>query len=198
MLEELNNHLDRDYLISLTVFVFALLIYRAVSSMVHHTRTLACLHNDAQRYFAIPHTEWVNFKNNFILAPLFKTRHNRELQISSAINIGTLPTRFQSIFLVAIITANITLCVYGIPWHESEVEVLPILRNRTGTIAVTNLIPVILLSSPKNPFIKLLNISLDSMNIMHRNFARLAIIEAVAHTICWVIATGKKSKTEAR
>jgi hypothetical protein len=192
--EELNNHLSKDYLLVLTGFVFLLLLYRVVLNIIHHTRTLACLNNDTQRYFAKPNVDWQKFKLALLYAPLFGARHKREIRLSSALSMGTLPTRFQSMLLTAIIATNVTFCVYGIPWHDSGTDVLPVLRNRTGSIAVVNLIPVMILSSPKNPFIKLLNISLDSMNIIHRNMARLAILEAVVHTMCYVIGAVKTSR----
>lgn len=195
MLEQLNNYLDRDYLIALAAVALALFVYRAAISVVQHTRTVACLSNDTQRYFAIPNLDFTKFKNQFLYAPVFKNRHNREFHLSSALNMGTLPTRFQSIFLIGIVAANITLCVYDIPWMSAEASILPVLRNRMGTIAVANMIPVMVLSSPKNPLIKLLNVSYDSMNIMHRNFARLAVVEAIVHMLCWVIGEVQKSKS---
>jgi hypothetical protein len=192
--EELNNHLSKDYLLVLTGFVFLLLLYGVVFNFIHYSRTLACLNNNTQRYFAKPNIDWQNFKLAFLYAPLFRARHNRELRLSSALDMGTLPTRFQSTLLTAIIATNVTFCVYGIPWHDSGIDVLPVLRNRTGSIAVANLIPVMILSSPKNPFIKLLNIPLDSMNIIHRNLARLAILEAIVHTVCYVIGAVMTSR----
>jgi hypothetical protein len=192
--EKLNSRLSKDYLFILTGFVFLLLLYRVVLNVIHHTRTLACLNNNTQRYFAKPNIDWQNFKLALLYAPLFRARHKREIRLSSAVNIGTLPTRFQSMLLAAIIATNVTLCVYGIPWHDPGIDVLPVLRNRTGSIAVANLIPVMILSSPKNPFIKLLDIPLDSMNIIHRNLARLAILEAVVHTVCHITGAVKTSR----
>ena len=193
--EELNQHLARDYLIALAGLTFVLLLHRLFLHLIHYTRTLACLNNNTQRYFATTNTDWTNFKLHFLYAPLFKSRHKREIRLSTALSMGTLPTRFQSMLLLAVVAANITLCVYGLPWHESATDVLPVLRNRTGSIAVANLLPVMLLSSPKNPLIKLLNIPFDSMNIIHRNLARLAIFEAVVHTLCYIIGTVKTSKS---
>jgi Ferric reductase like transmembrane component len=193
--EELNYHLGRDYLIALAGFVFALLLYRVVLHVVHHTRTLACLTNDTQRFFTTPNAEWNSFKLHLIHAPLFKARHKRELRLSSALNMGTLPTRFQSILLAAVLATNVALCVYGIPWHGSQTEVLSMLRNRTGSMAAANLIPIMILSSPKNPLIVMLNIPFDSMNIIHRNVARLAIFEAVIHTLCYFIGSVKTSRS---
>ena len=192
--EELNRHLARDYLIALAGVVFVLLLYRIVLHIIHHTRTLACLTNDTQRYFATPNADWISFKLLLLYAPLFKARHKRELRLSSALNMGTLPTRFQTILLTAIMAANVTLCVYGLPWHDPETDILPMLRNRTGSIAVANLVPVMIMSSPKNPLIKLLNIPFDSMNVIHRNLARFAIFEAVIHSLCYVIGNVKSSK----
>ena len=192
--QELNNHLARDYLIALAGFTFVFLLYRLVLCAIHYTRTLACLNNNTQRYFATPNVDWNNLKLHMLYAPLFKARHKQEVRLSSALSMGTLPTRFQSIVLAAIMATNVILCVYDLPWHESAAEVLPILRNRTGSIAMANLIPVMVLSSPKNPLIKLLNIPFDSMNIIHRNLARLAIFEAVIHTLCYIIGTVKTSK----
>ena len=191
---ELNNHLARDYLIALAGFTFVFLLYRLVLRVIHYTRTLACLNNNTQRYFATPNVDWNKVKLHLLYAPFFKARHKQEVRLSSALSMGTLPTRFQSILLAAIMATNIIICVYDIPWHESATEVLPVLRNRTGTIAVANLIPVMVLSSPKNPLIKLLNIPFDSMNIIHRNLARLAVFEAVIHTLCYIIGTVKTSK----
>ena len=193
MLDELNNHLARDYLIALAGVVIVLFAYRAAVYTFTHIRRMACLNNNTQRYFAIPHDEWTLFKKHFLYAPLLKNRHNRELRLSSAVNMGMLPTRFQSIFLFAILVANVTLCVYGLPWSSPEAKILPTLCNRTGTIAIANLVPIIVLSSPKNPLIKWLNVSFDSMNIIHRGLARLAVVEAVVHMLCWSIATVEES-----
>src|SRR5271154_7111971 len=147
VLEELNQHLSRDYLIALTGCVVGIFTFRLTVYWIHHTRMLACLNNSSQRYFKIANPEWTKFTNHILYAPLFRRRHNREWQLSEARNFGTLPTRFQALFLLAILTSNITLCVYGLPWSESHSRVLPLLRNRTGTLSVANLIPVMLLSS---------------------------------------------------
>jgi predicted ferric reductase len=38
-----------------------------------------------------------------------------------------------------------------------------------------------------NPLISLLNVPFDSFNMMHRWLGRLAVLEAIAHTLCWMI-----------
>jgi len=194
--EELNSHLDRDYLIALAAFVFAVFIYRVILYIAQYTRTLASIGNGRQHYFAVPNFEWAVFKKTLLYAPLFRTRHHRECRLSAAIQLGFLPTRFQTLVLLGILGTNIALCVYAIPWSSPGAEILPILRNRIGTIAVANLIPIMLLSSPKNPLIRLLNVSFESMNTMHRNFARMAVVEAVAHCLCWLIPEVRNRKSD--
>jgi hypothetical protein len=40
---------------------------------------------------------WSNIKKYILYAPLGKKRHNRELQLSSAVNVGTLPSWAQKV-----------------------------------------------------------------------------------------------------
>jgi hypothetical protein len=46
---------------------------------------------------------------------------------------------------------------------------------------------MVLLAGRNNPLIPLLNVSFDSFNMMHRWLGRLAVIEAIAHTLCYTI-----------
>ena len=189
---QLNGYLGHDYLFALLGFTAVVLIYRMVTYIMQYIRTLACLGNDSQRYFTLPNPNWAIVKNKLLYAPLLRARHNREFRLSSAVNMGTLPTRFQAMFLCAVLAANVSVCVYGIPWRDPEKQVLPILRNRTGTISVANLIPIMIMGSPANPLIPWLDVSYDSFNMMHRWFGRFSVLQAIAHTVCWMIATVQK------
>ncbi len=184
----LNYKLPRNYFLSLAAFACIFVAYRLVIVAIQFLRTVACLSNDTQRYFAIPSPQWGKFQDRILYAPLFRTRHNREFKLSSAVNMGTLPSRFQSIFISAIVATNVVLCVYGIHFNTPRGQALSVLRNRTGTISIANLIPMVLLAGRNNPLIPLLNVSFDSFNMMHRWLGRLAILEAIAHTLCWMIA----------
>ena len=53
-------------------------------------------------------------------------------------------------------------------------------------MAVINMIPLFLLAGRNNPIIKLTGISFDTMNLIHRWFGRIVILEAIAHTVCWI------------
>ncbi len=184
----LNHKLPRNYFLALAAFACVFIFYRLMVAAIQHFRTIACLSNDTQRYFAIPSPQWGKMKSMILYAPLFRTRHNREFKLSTAINMGTLPSRFQSIFIGAIVATNVILCVYGMQWTTPRKKVLSDLRNRTGTISVANLIPMIVMAGRNNPLIPLLNVSFDSFNMMHRWLGRLAILEAIAHTLCWMIS----------
>ena len=186
-LEMLNYKLPRNYFMSLAAFALVFIAYRIVIFAVQQLRTVACLSNNTQHYFAIPSSRWGKIKSRLLYAPLFKTRHNREFKLSSAINMGTLPTRFQSAFIVAVVATNVILCVYGVSYTSSRKVILTTLRGRTGTISVANLIPMVILAGRNNPLIQWLNVTFDSFNMMHRWLGRLVILEALAHTLCWII-----------
>ena len=195
-MSDLTKYMGHNFLYALSACVVAIFIFRIVLYVNQYIRTIACITNNTQRYFAIPNTNWSWFKNKILYAPVLRVRHNREIRLSSAVNMGTLPTRFQALFLLSIVVTNVTVCVYGIPWSDPSFKVLPFLRNRTGTVSVANLIPIMLMSGPANPLIKLLNVSFDSFNMMHRWFARMSILQALAHTLCWMLAKKQTSGWE--
>jgi hypothetical protein len=136
--------LDQDFynylLIICGALVVALVIWRVWSESVKHVRMLTCLNNETQRYFTLPSQSYASFKKHFLYAPIFSKRHNREFQLSAAINVGTLPTRFQLLFLMSYFGTNIAFCVVSIDWHEDFVTVAMQVRNRTGILAVLNMV----------------------------------------------------------
>ena len=90
---------------------------------------------------------------------------------------------------------NVGLCVVGIEWSQAGTEVMSVhLRNRTGTLAVVNLIPLVMMAGRNNPLIKLLNISFDTFNLAHRWFGRIMVAEAVAHTVAWAVEKKETSR----
>ncbi|KAF4300793.1 FAD-binding 8 [Botryosphaeria dothidea] len=128
-------------------------------------------------------------KKHIIYAPLWKKRHNEEIRLSSAISIGTLPSRFHMLILVVYGMSNVAYCLC-LPWSRSEsASVVAALRGRSGTLAALNLIPTILFALRNNPLIWMLHVSYDTFNLLHRWAARVVIIESVVHTLCWMINT---------
>jgi hypothetical protein len=167
------------------IIVLVFFSYQVILYFVRYIRTVTCLNNDTQRYFAIPNKTYAAFKKHCLDAPLFRTRHHREFKLSSAIGVGTLPSRLQTFFLVGYFAVNVGFCVWKIDYTSFEAGAGQLL-SRSGIMAVINMIPLFLLAGRNNPIIKLTGISFDTMNLIHRWFGRIVILEAVAHTICWM------------
>ena len=130
-----------DYIfIVLASLIVGLGIWRIGMESVKYVRTLTCLNNDTQRYFAVPSHAFAVIKKNILYAPIFRKRHNREFQLSAAINVGTLPTRFQLFFLGGYFASNVAFCVVSIQWSATFTTVCQQLRNRTGILAVVNMV----------------------------------------------------------
>lgn len=191
----LNRSLAENYLYALIALTFLVFLYHTASRVNNHIRHLTSLNGNpgSQKYFSTlsPTMAWL--KDHILLAPLLHHRRATPIKFSDKINLGGLPSRFQAVFIGFVIIYNIFACVWNVPWSNPEMEVLPILRNRTGTLATVNLIPIIIMSTIKNPLINALHISYDSFNLMHRWVGRLSILQGVAHTLCWMIGKVKKT-----
>ncbi|OQV11313.1 FAD-binding domain-containing protein isoform 1 [Cladophialophora immunda] len=193
-LNYLNHSLSTNYLYALVALVVIVFVYHSVLRLHRHARHLVSLGGNtrSQRYFsfATPTVAW--FKDHFVYAPLLYHRRAQEIKCGPLVILGTVPTRFQALFIISIVVYNVFACVWNIPWSSSQLEVLPILRNRTGSLATVNLIPICVLATIKNPLINALDISYDSFNLVHRWLGRLSILEGVAHTLCWMVAKVQK------
>lgn len=167
-------------LIVLAAILVSFFIYRIANDSVRHLRTLTCLNNDTQRYFRAPNRIFGFIKQHLFYAPLFGKRHSRPVR-AGPLDLGTLPTRLQGLLIFGIIAMNVVLCVYGIEWHGPIVTKLKHFRNRTGTLAVVNLIPLVIMAGRNNPLIWLLNVPYDTFNLMHRWFGRIVVSLAITH-----------------
>ncbi|KAK1069286.1 hypothetical protein LTR33_010945, partial [Friedmanniomyces endolithicus] len=126
-------------------------------------------------------------KKNLLYAPLGKTRHNREVQLSKAISVGTLPSRFHTLLLGLYLATNVGYCL-ALTWRrENEFSVIAQLRGRTGSLAAFNLIPTVLFALRNNPLIPITRVSYDTFNLLHRWCARVVVLETILHTICWAV-----------
>ena len=166
-----------------------LAVFRKVHQVLRHVRKLANLSNDSrQRYFSIPNEKFALIKRRLINSPLVHKRHSREFRLSPALNMGALPTRLQTQFLVAYTVLNIVHCTISIDWHNSE-TFYEEGRNRCGTLAVLNMVPLFLLVGRSNPLIEVTGISFDTCNLLHRWLGRIVVCEAVAHGAFFVAGT---------
>ncbi|KAL8773003.1 MAG: hypothetical protein Q9209_002023 [Squamulea sp. 1 TL-2023] len=177
-----NTRFARYTLTVLGGIVILLGIFRVVILSVRYIRTLTCLNNDTQRYFKMPNLAYGAVKQHLLYAPLLRRRHRRELHFGW-FHLGYVPTRFQSLFLAVVVIMNITLSVSGIEWSDTKTAALRHLRNRTGTLSVINMIPLVVLAGRNNPLISLLSISFDNFNLVHRWFGRIVVLQALAHSV---------------
>lgn len=184
-----NNMLFANYLlVALASFAGAFFLYRIAVSSHRYVRTIACMDNEKQNYFKFPAHWYAFLKRHVVYAPLFHTRHHEELWLLKGWSVGVLPTRFQSIFLAAVIAMNVTFCTFDIEWSQGPSQtMLNHLRNRTGTIAVVNMIPLVFMAGRNNPLIELLGMSYDSFNMLHRWIGRIIAAEAVTHTVAFLL-----------
>ncbi|OJJ61132.1 hypothetical protein ASPSYDRAFT_793599 [Aspergillus sydowii CBS 593.65] len=185
--EALNDDLARYSLLALGCFAAFMYVWKMWFRLAGHMRRLASFNNDRQRYFTPAHPTLAKIKEHIVYAPLFRNRHNREFQLSRAVNMGTLPSRFHSFIIVGIIAMNITLCFVTVPYKSEPDSVSSVILSRSGVMATVNLIPLVLLAGRNNPLITLLQVPYDTCNLIHRWLARIVVCEAIVHTLAWLI-----------
>ncbi|KAF4123307.1 FAD-binding domain [Geosmithia morbida] len=185
-----NERLSNYLYICLGSVAVAVITWKIFDVATKWTRAIVCMNNEYQRYFARPSPKLAALKQHVLYASIWKKRHNREFQLSSAINVGTLPTRFQLLFTLAYLATNVTFCVIHIDFSAQFGDVADILRNRTGVLAVVNMVPLVLFAGRNNPLIPLLGISFDTYNLLHRLFGRIVVLEALTHVLAFLAGTG--------
>lgn len=172
---------------SLGLIVILVLVTRIAQVAIAHIRFLSTLNlnKDQQRYWTLDGSFWSKIKKNLLVAPLFYRRHNKEFQLSTAVNVGTLPSRLHTVFLTFYIFSNVAYCCLLDYHHQPRAALLAEARGRTGHLAVMNMLPLFVFSARNNPFVSLLGISFDTFNLFHRWMGRIVILEALAHTFIW-------------
>lgn len=130
---------------------------------------------------------WPRAKKHILYAPLGRKRHNREIQLSSAVSVGTLPSRFQTILISLYLTSQVIFCLCLDYSANEKAALVAELRGRSGTLAVLNMVPLFLFASRNNPLISILHISFDTYNLLHRWLGRIVALEAIVHTIAWAV-----------
>ncbi|MCJ1369209.1 hypothetical protein MMC20_000419 [Loxospora ochrophaea] len=174
---------------SIGIICMIVLCLRLTKNAIAHLRHLSTLGRGiaAQQYWSIDHNSWwPNFKKHLLYAPIWKKRHNRELQLSKAINMGTLPSRLHAIILIFYFLSNVVYCLALKFDEKNHSALLAEVRGRTGHLSVINMLGLILLAGRNNPLIPLLRVSFDTCNLFHRWIGRIVILEALAHTFAWL------------
>ncbi|KAJ8123405.1 hypothetical protein ONZ43_g641 [Nemania bipapillata] len=100
---------------------------------------------------------------------------------------GTLPSRLHFVILSLYLLSNIIYMFY-LDWSQPNRYALAAeIRGRSGTLAVVNMVPLIILAGRNNPLIPLLQVSFDTYNLLHRWMGRMVVVEALIHTIAWAV-----------
>lgn len=185
---DLDTKLTTMLWISMSIIAMIVLTCRLWQLFTSHLRRIYAMSGDKldQNYWTYEKSAtWPWIKKQITYAPLGKKRHNREMQLSSAISYGTLPGRIHTVLLVCYIISNIIYCALLDYSNKDKAALIAELRGRTGVLAVANMVPLVLLAGRNNPFIPLLKVSFDTYNLFHRWIGRIVVIEAVAHVIAW-------------
>ncbi|KAI9766980.1 MAG: hypothetical protein M1840_005938 [Geoglossum simile] len=182
------NYLFRDTLwATLGLFCAVILCLRFAQMFNAHLRHLFSLTADSkqQQFWSTNHAPlWPNLKIHFLYAPLWRKRHNREMRLSTAINMGTLPSRFHTTILLIYVFSNIAYsCI--LDYSQPRSAVIAEFRGRTGVLALINMIPLVMLAGRNNPLIAILRVSFDTYNLLHRWMGRIVVAESLAHTLAW-------------
>lgn len=188
-----NENLSFYLLIICGSLAVALIIWRLYSVIVKYVRQVSCLNSDTQYFFAKASGKVSWLKKNLVYAPISRKRHNREIQMTAAVNIGTLPTRMQLVMLFGYFATNVAFCVINIDFKSNFPDFASQLRNRSGVLSVINMIPLFIMAGRNNPLISWLNVSFDTFNLIHRWLGRIVILEAVTHTVAFWAGNAAKN-----
>ena len=123
------------------------------------------------------------------------------MQLSKAINVGTIPSRLHTLLLSLYLISNIVYCCLLNYRVMNRAALVAEIRGRTGHLAVVNMVGLFVLAGRNNPLIGLLHVSFDTFNLFHRWIGRIIILQSIAHTIAWAVnkhnATGSLGISEA-
>lgn len=131
-----------------------------------------------QRYWSHDPSIWSKIQRHLVSAPLIHQRHNKEIQLSKAINAGTLPSRLHTLLLIAYLLSNVAYCSLLNYHHQSRAALIAEFRGRSGHLAVINMLGLFVFAARNNPFISLLGISFDTFNLFHRWIGRIVVLES--------------------
>lgn len=173
---------------SLGIIALAILTVRIGEILWAHLRlvTAMALEGRKQGYWRV--TQWQlvpSIKKNITYAPLWRKRHNREIRLSAALNVGTLPSRLHALILLLYTGSNFCW-MFWLDWARADrYSVAAELRGRAGTLAAVNLVPLVILAGRNNPLIRILKISFDTYNLIHRWLGRCVVLEIGVHASAW-------------
>jgi predicted ferric reductase len=101
------------------------------------------------------------------------------------LNVGTLPSRLHTILLGLYLVSNLVYMFWLDYANSNQFAVAAVLRGRAGSMATVNLLPLIIFAGRNNPLIKILKISFDTYNLLHRWMGRMVVLEILVHFGAW-------------
>lgn len=184
-----NMEIAGTSLIVMVGVVAAVLMYRIAISSIRGIRRVSSMESEKQIYWRQPTRWYAILKKHIIYAPIVSFNNRSRAGLARFLSAAKLPTRFQSIFVTVLVLANIIYCIVGIEWNMvGTTQMIVHLQYRTGSIAVANLLPIVLFAGRNNPLVVLLNIPYENFNLLHKCLGRIVAAEAIAHMSCFFAA----------
>ncbi|KAF6817358.1 Ferric reductase transmembrane component 3-like protein 1 [Colletotrichum plurivorum] len=150
-----------------------------------HSRRRAALadapRESKQAVWMRPVYSWIpGLKRHLIYAPLFRLRRACRHPL-----FGSLPSRFHGMILCFYALSNIGYMLAIDFGNLNIYAVLAEFRGRTGTLAVANFVPLVLLIGRNNPITTMMRLNYDTCIMLHRWVGRIVVLEAILHGIAW-------------
>jgi len=189
-----NQHMNLTFMAalwwSLGLLAVLILIYRLIELGMALLRQVNAMSLRGEQQTFWKTFQWrktPGLKKHLIYAPLWKKRHNREIRLSSAVNMGTLPSRLHALVLAFYLLSNLAY-MFVVNWaNENKYALCAEIRGRSGTLAAVNMVPLLILAARNNPLIPLLQISFDTYNLIHRWMGRIIVVEVLIHMFAWLV-----------
>jgi hypothetical protein len=160
--------------------IATLFAWRTVIRIRHRRRSKLAVQMDDQRELSRTNPANASLKKHVLYAPLFGTRHSREIRFLR-LHMGSIPLRLEVILLLIYLALNLVFVVVTVDWWEDFSKKMFQLKYAAGHLAVMNTPGLVLSAGRNNPLIALLGLSFDTFNFMHRWVGRLIAVNAVVH-----------------
>ncbi|KAI0977137.1 ferric reductase like transmembrane component-domain-containing protein [Xylaria arbuscula] len=133
----------------------------------------------------------LRLQQHITLPALFGSRHLEPLPA----NVGYVPSRALSIFISIYVALNIIFSSVSfrsfqpnIYWPSQTSELCEYVGNRTGTLSLVNISIAILFAGRNNLLIAITGWSQTTFLTLHRWVARVATLQAIAHSAVYTLA----------
>lgn len=196
--ERIHDYVNNTF-ITMAAASCAALLWRLGSTFAHYRRRSS--QDNSRATSGTTSTVTSTFKKHVLYAPISRSRKARDIVIGpgAGINFGALPTRFEAVFIATYLIVNIVFIFVDIDYTAGKGSFLYAIRNRSGAVMTANLVrsnplpynaamqelivqeqvPLYLFASRNNPLIKILDLSFDKFNLLHRWLGRIVTVEYV-------------------